>query len=85
MKKTDLAMLALVAGLSVGVGILVVSQIPMLKPPEKPVKVSTMELYNNKESMSPDKKVFTPDAINPTVQVNIDSQPKSDNGEQPNQ
>jgi hypothetical protein len=79
MKKTDIAMLVLVAGLSVGAAFLAVGQIPQLKPPEKPVNVKTIDKYNDaKESMTPDPTVFNGDAINPTIQVTIGT----DNGSQ---
>ena len=70
MKKTDIAMLILIAALSVGAAYLVVGAVPFLKPPEKPVSVPTVERYSA-DVQEPDKAVFYPEALNPTVPVTI--------------
>ena len=42
MKKTDIAMIILIAGLGVGIGYLAASNISFLKVPEKGVEVQTI-------------------------------------------
>jgi len=70
MKKTDIAMIILIASVSVGIAYGAVSAIPGLKLSEEPVKVKTIEKY--KAGLDePDERVFNKDAINPTVDVTI--------------
>lgn len=68
MKKTDIAMIILIAGLGVGIGYAVASNISALKVPEKGVEVQTIREISS-EVDRPDKNVFNVDAINPTVEV----------------
>lgn len=70
MKKTDIAMIILIASVSVGIAYGAVSSIPGIKLESKVVKVKTIDKYSSKLS-SPDEAVFNPDAINPTVDVTI--------------
>ncbi len=75
MKSTDIAMIVLVAAVSVGVAFGLVSAIPALKVSNEPVKVKTIEAYSS-EIIAPNEAIFNKDAINPTVDVTIgDSQP----------
>lgn len=75
MKSTDIAMIILIASVSVGVAFGIVSAIPGLKVSNEPVKVKTIEKYTS-SVVEPDKRVFNKDAINPTVDVTIgDTQP----------
>jgi len=75
MKSTDIAMIILIASISVGVAFGIVSAIPGLKVSDDPVKVKTIEEYTSSVA-EPDPKVFNKDAINPTVDVTIgDTQP----------
>jgi hypothetical protein len=73
MKKTDIAMIILIASFSVMVSYFVVSSIPSLKSSEKPVQVKTIDEYSS-EIPDIDKAVFSDNAINPTVQVTIGEQ-----------
>lgn len=70
MKSTDIAMIILIASVSVGLAFGVVSAIPGLKQSDDPVKVKTIEEYSSDIS-EPDPLVFNKDAINPTVDVTI--------------
>lgn len=70
MKKSDFAMIILIASVSVMVAYGVVSAIPVLKAPSKPVNVQTIKKYTA-EVVEPDSKTFNSDAINPTVMVTI--------------
>lgn len=70
MKKSDIAMIILIASLSVMVAFLVANQLTFLKPPEKGQKVPTTSKISSTVD-EPDPKVFNSDAINPTVQTVI--------------
>ena len=74
MKSTDIAMLILIASISVGVAYGLVSAIPGLNVPDEAVKVKTIDEYKATVA-EPDPKVFNKDAINPTVDVTIGSSP----------
>lgn len=73
MKKTDIAMIILIAGLSVFVAFLVANSIPALKISEKGEKVPTIERVTA-EVTPPDSKLFNSEAINPTVETVIGTQ-----------
>jgi len=70
MKSTDIAMIILIASVSVGVAFAAVSAIPGLKQSDELVKVKTIEKYSDTLA-EPDDKVFNSMAINPTVDVTI--------------
>jgi hypothetical protein len=74
MKTTDIAMIVLIAAVSVGVAFAAVSAIPGLKVSNKPVSVKTIEKYDSNITQ-PDPAVFNKDAINPTVDVTIGNSP----------
>lgn len=75
MKSTDIAMIILIASISVGVAFGLVSAIPGLKASDEVVKVKTIEEYTSSVA-EPDPRAFNKDAINPTVDVTIgDTQP----------
>lgn len=72
MKKSDIAMIILIASLSIVVAYFIAGAIPGLKETKDREKVATMQ------SISPsvgdlDTKVFNKDALNPTVRVVIGS------------
>lgn len=74
MKKTDIAMIILIASVSVGVAFAAVSAIPALKDSSEVVEVETIEEYS--ETLDdPDPTVFNTDAVNPTVDVTIGDSP----------
>lgn len=79
MKKTDIAMIILIASFSVMVSFFVIGSIPALKNTNKPVKVKTIEKYTS-DIPDIDKTVFSENAINPTVQVTIGEQGQATNG-----
>ena len=70
MKSTDIAMIILIASVSVGIAYAAVSAIPGLKLSDDPVKVKTIKEYTA-DIEEPDPLVFNKDAINPTVDVTI--------------
>lgn len=73
MKKTDIAMIILIASVTVIIAFVVANQISFLKPPEKGQKVKTIEkITSSVEEPSP--KVFNAEGINPTVQTVIGGQ-----------
>ena len=76
MKKTDIAMIILIASVSVGIAFAAVSAIPGLKQSDKPVKVKTIDEYTA-DLDEPNPLVFNRDAINPTVDVTIGGTPSS--------
>lgn len=68
MKKTDIAMVVLIAGVGVAIGYLVASNISFLKAPERGMKVQTIrEISSDVEKPNP--AIFNSNAINPTVEV----------------
>ena len=68
MKKSDIAMIILIASVSVMLSFAIANQLSFLKPPEKGQQVKTEEPIDSKVD-EPDKTVFRSDAINPTVQT----------------
>lgn len=70
MKKSDIAMIILIASISVMVAYFVVGAIPGLQNANEPVKVQAIEEYDA-DIGEPDPKVFSRDAINPTIEVTI--------------
>lgn len=70
MKNSDIAMIILIASVSVMVAFGVVSAIPALKAPSETVKVKTIDEYTA-DVTQPDKTIFNSSAINPTVDVTI--------------
>lgn len=70
MKSTDIAMIILIASVSVGIAYAAVSAVPGLKLSDDPVKVKTINEYSA-DIQDPDPQVFNKDALNPTVDVTI--------------
>ena len=70
MKKNDIAMIILIAGISVALAFVVANQLTFLKPPDKGESVKTIEVIEPTIE-EPDKTVFNGNAINPTVQTVI--------------
>lgn len=67
MKKSDLAMIILIASASVMIAFFVVRAIPFFSAPDEGAEVPAIErISENLES--PDPTVFNREAINPTVQ-----------------
>lgn len=79
MKKSDIAMIILIASISIVVAYFVVKSIPIFQSTNEPKQVSTFEEIspNVKE---PDPTVFNDDAINPTVEVFIGSDTNQQSG-----
>ncbi|MCB9819906.1 hypothetical protein H6796_01225 [Candidatus Nomurabacteria bacterium] len=71
MKKTDIAMIILIASLAAGIAYFSVSSISMLKPPSEPVEVDYMDKFSSTTVAEPDPTIFNKQAINPTVKVTI--------------
>lgn len=68
MKKTDIAMVVLIAGVGILIAYFVATNISFLELPEKGVEVQTMEPISSEVS-EPSNKVFNSEAINPTVEI----------------
>ena len=68
MKKTDIAMVILIAGVGVAIGYIVASNISFLKVPKSGAKIQTIrEISSDVEKPNP--AIFNKNAINPTVEV----------------
>ena len=68
MKKTDIAMVILIAGVGAAIGYIVASNISFLKVPKSGAKVQTIrEISSDVEKPHP--AIFNKNAINPTVEV----------------
>lgn len=72
MKKTDVAMIILIAGVGVMLAYFIAVNIPFLKVPEEGVKVQTIPKITS-DITEPNPDVFNKDAINPTVEVILGS------------
>ena len=70
MKKTDVAMINLIAGVSVLVAFFIANSLPFLKLDETGVKVKTIDAISA-DVKAPDPAVFNDKAINPTVKTVI--------------
>ncbi len=70
MKKSDMAMILLIAAASVMVAFFVANSIPVLKPSDKGEKVKTIEPITA-EVAQPSDRIFNKQAINPTVETII--------------
>lgn len=70
MKKTDVAMIILIASLSVMVSFMVANSLPFLKVDKDDAKVYTIDKITS-DVTEPDPEVFNDKAINPTVQTVI--------------
>ena len=68
MKKTDIAMIVLIAGVGILVAYFIAVNIPFLKIPEQGVEVQTVDPIRFAIS-EPSKSVFNAEAINPTVEI----------------
>lgn len=70
MKKSDIAMIVLIAGVSVIISFLIVGQLSFLKIQDKETKVRTVESISTSVT-DPDTAVFNANSINPTVKTVI--------------
>ncbi len=70
MKSTDIAMIILIASVSVMFAYGAVSSIPGLKGPDEAVQVKKAEKYTA-DVDEPSGRIFNKAAINPTVDVTI--------------
>ena len=78
MKKSELAMVILIASVSVMVAFFVANSLPFLKVDEQGVEVPTIESISA-EVDEPDTAVFNKRAINPTVQTVVGGNSSDDN------
>ncbi|MCD1275961.1 MAG: hypothetical protein LP071_03175 [Candidatus Nanogingivalaceae bacterium] len=81
MKRSDIAMIVLIAGLSMLLAFAVGSSIPALKAPRVGTSVDTIEKMNS-DVKEPNSEVFNSNAINPTVETIIGSSGSSDASKQ---
>ncbi len=70
MKKTDIAMIILIASISILISYFVANAIPALKNNKQDVKVKTIDRYSA-DASAVDTSVFSEEAINPTVEITI--------------
>ena len=70
MKKSDIAMILLIASLSVMIAFFIANSLPFLKVSEDGVKVKTVQKIESNVK-EPDPRVFNDQAINPTVETVI--------------
>lgn len=70
MKSTDIAMIVLIASVSVMGAYGLVSAVPGLKQPDQKVSVKTIDRFES-DVEKPDAQVFNNSALNPTVGVTI--------------
>lgn len=70
MKKSDIAMIILIASVSVLVAFFVANSLPFLKLDPAGVKYKTIDKIEGSVT-PPDETVFNKDAINPTVKTVI--------------
>ena len=68
MKKTDIAMIVLIAGVGILIAYFIAVNIPFLKIPEQGVEVQTVDSIGA-EISEPSNSVFNAEAINPTVEI----------------
>jgi hypothetical protein len=71
MKRTDIAMIVLIAAVSAGIAYFVASSV-FGGMTEKTRSVKTIDALTSQVT-EPDKKIFNENAINPAVEVNINS------------
>lgn len=77
MRKQDIAMIILIAGVSALISYFVVNEIPSIgKPSEEKFTTNTMTEISD-QIAEPSDEIFNDKAINPTVQITI-----GENGEQ---
>ena len=72
MKRSDIAMIVLIAGLSMLIAFTIGNNIPALKAPRVGASVSTIEKMSS-DVKEPSSEVFNSNAINPTVETIIGS------------
>lgn len=72
MKKTDVAMIILIASISVLVSYFVANSLPFFKDANQPVTIKTADVITDSFTQ-PDPTVFNKNAINPTIKVIIGS------------
>lgn len=70
MKKTDIAMIVLIASVSVLVAFFIANSLPFLKVSSTGEKAKSIDAITTKK-LEPDTKVFTQGNINPTVETII--------------
>jgi hypothetical protein len=72
MKKTDVAMIILVASVSVIISYFIAKATPIGSSADKTVKVKTIDAIKVGD-VQPDPRVFNKDNINPSVEIQIPS------------
>lgn len=73
MKKSDIAMIILIASVSMMIAYSVANQLPFLKPPEKGETIQVTDKISASVD-TPDESIFNQNAINPSVQTVIGNQ-----------
>lgn len=73
MKKTEIAMLILIASIAVVIAFFVARSLPIFQDNKDGIVVSTFDTIQP-DVQKPNDDSFGPDAINPTVQVYLEGQ-----------
>jgi len=75
MKKSDIAMIILIASISAFIAFAIANSLSFFTPPSSGEKVKTISSYSS-SVQEPDTAVFHTDALNPTVKtvIGTDSQ-----------
>ena len=80
MKKSDIAMIILIASISMVAAYFVVKSIPIFQASSEPKQVSTFKEIKA-DVKDPDPSIFNDGGINPTVEVFIGSNDNQSNGQ----
>lgn len=71
MKKSDIAMIILIASVSMMIAFAIASNISFLRVDDKPEEVSVIDPISPEINDKPSAEIFNKDAINPTVKTVI--------------
>ena len=81
MKKTDIAMIVLIASVSVLVAYFIARATPLGSASNEPVTVKTVDRIET-EVVEPNEAIFNDEAINPSVEVQINGTGAANNDEE---
>lgn len=70
MKKTDIAMIVLIASMSMLISYFIAKATPLGESVNEPVKVKTIQKFST-EITEPDPEIFNSNAVNPSVEITI--------------
>lgn len=82
MKRSEIAMIILIASISMMVAFTIANNIPQLKPSDEGVEVQKADAISSEINDKPSSDVFNRDALNPTVQTVIGGNGSDDNDQE---